>query len=188
MHSGGVGKSALTIRYTLGNYVDDYDPTVEDTYRKAASVDGTSAMLIILDTAGQEQYSMMRDSWMRAGDAFLLIFDVTSRNSFEQLDEFIQGLLRVKDVDSCARVPVVLVGNKCDLPEEERQVSTAEAQEKAKSLGCAYCEASAKMAIGIDEAFETAVRQHRQHLAESEGKETTPRRRKLALTKQCVLL
>merc|ERR1719231_1970777 len=84
--------------------------------------------MIILDTAGQEQYSMMRDSWMRAGDAFLLVFDVGSRNTFDALDDFIKGILRVKDVDSCAdKIPVVLVANKVDLPDEQREISKEEA-------------------------------------------------------------
>jgi len=134
---------------------------------------------------------MMRDSWMRAGDAFLLVFDVGSRNTFDALDDFIKGILRVKDVDSCAdKIPVVLVANKVDLPDEQREISKEEALAKACALGCTYCESSAKMAIGIDEAFETAVREHRRILAMAEGGKETQRRARsrMALMKQCALL
>lgn len=54
MGSGGVGKSALTIQFIQGNFVEKYDPTIEDSYRKQIEVDGKACMLDILDTAGQE--------------------------------------------------------------------------------------------------------------------------------------
>jgi len=183
---GGVGKSALTIRYSLGHYVDAYDPTVEDFYRKGAMVDSTASMLLILDTAGQEQYSMMRDSWMRAGDAFFLVFDVSSRSSFDELDEFAAGICRVKDKDTCDSIPTIVVANKCDI--ESREVGQEEAQEKARSLGCAYCEASAKTATGVEHAFEMAVREHRRIKAETEDRNEPVSRRRFALIKQCTLL
>lgn len=59
--SGGVGKSACTIQYIQNFFVTDYDPTIEDSYRKQVSVDGTTCLVDILDTAGQEEYSVMRD-------------------------------------------------------------------------------------------------------------------------------
>mmetsp|Transcript_735 Transcript_735/g.1990 ORF Transcript_735/g.1990 Transcript_735/m.1990 type:complete len:191 (+) Transcript_735:127-699(+) len=158
---GGAGKSCLTIRYTMGHFADGYDPTVEDTYRKGGMVDNKACMVLILDTAGQEQYRMMRDSWMRGSDAFLLVFDVGSRTSYDELDDFVSGITRVKDVDSCEQLPVIIVGNKCDLTGDRRRVSREEAEHKAYSIGCKYCETSAMAAIGVDEAFELAVREHR---------------------------
>ncbi|KAJ8325798.1 Ras GTPase [Batrachochytrium dendrobatidis] len=59
---GGVGKSALTIQFIQEHFVDEYDPTIEDSYRKQTVVDGEVAMLDVLDTAGQEEYSAMRDT------------------------------------------------------------------------------------------------------------------------------
>ena len=49
----GAGKSALTVRFIQGNFVEKYDPTIEDSYRKLVEVDGTACMLDIMDTAGQ---------------------------------------------------------------------------------------------------------------------------------------
>ena len=187
---GGVGKSTLTIRYTLGHYVDDYDPTVEDTYRKPGLIDGKPAMMLILDTAGQEQYAMMRDSWMRAGDAFLLLFDVSARGSYDEIDDLVAGIMRVKDQDSLLKIPTVLIGNKCDITGNKRQVSRAEAEEKARKYGCSYCETSAKEAIGIEEGFETAVRLHRQ-LRDVGGdgpSQSLSHARRVTMMKNCVLL
>ncbi|KAJ2412090.1 RAS1 protein, partial [Coemansia sp. RSA 2531] len=53
---GGVGKSALTIQFIQSHFVDEYDPTIEDSYRKQCTIDNETAMLDVLDTAGQEEY------------------------------------------------------------------------------------------------------------------------------------
>lgn len=53
---GGVGKSALTIQFIQSHFVDEYDPTIEDSYRKQCTIDDETAMLDVLDTAGQEEY------------------------------------------------------------------------------------------------------------------------------------
>jgi GTPase KRas protein len=64
------------------------------------------------------RYSAMREQYMRTGEGFLLVYSITSRNSFEEISTFHQQILRVKDKDS---FPVIVVANKCDL-EYERQV------------------------------------------------------------------
>ena len=64
---GGVGKSALTIQLIQNHFIDEYDPTIEDSYRKQVTIDDETCLLDILDTAGQEEYSAMRDQYMRTG-------------------------------------------------------------------------------------------------------------------------
>ena len=59
--AGGVGKSALTIQLIQNHFVEEYDPTIEDSYRKQVVIDGETCLLDILDTAGQEEYSATRD-------------------------------------------------------------------------------------------------------------------------------
>jgi GTPase KRas protein len=82
-------------------------------------VDDETALLDVLDTAGQEEYSAMREQYMRTGEGFLLVYSITARQSFEEIMTFQQQILRVKDKDY---FPIIVVGNKCDL-EGERQVS-----------------------------------------------------------------
>jgi GTPase KRas len=154
---GGVGKSALTIQLIQNQFIDEYDPTIEDSYRKQVSIDDETCLLDILDTAGQEEYSAMRDSYMRTGQGFLCTYAITSRTSFDEITTFREHILRVKDEDS---VPMVLIGNKCDL-EDERQVSTAESQDLAKSFGCPIYECSAKARINVEDAFYQLVREIR---------------------------
>eukprot|EP00727_Mastigamoeba_balamuthi_P004461 m51a1_g14012 putative ras gtpase (969) ;mRNA; r:1089721-1092844 len=154
MGDGGVGKSALTIRLVQNLFVCAYDPTIEDSYRKQMVVDDETCLLDILDTAGQEEYSAMRDQYMRVGDTYILVYSVTSRSSFEAVPMMREQLMRVRDSD---RVPIVLVGNKTDL-DDGRAVSNYEGSELARTWGCPFVETSAKTGSNVEQAFFTAVR------------------------------
>ncbi|KAL9612316.1 MAG: hypothetical protein Q9167_003095 [Letrouitia subvulpina] len=134
---GGVGKSCLTIQLIQSHFVDEYDPTIE----------------------GQEEYSAMREQYMRTGEGFLLVYSITSRQSFEEILTFQQQILRVKDKDY---FPIIIVGNKCDL-DTERQVSKQEGQDLARQFGCAFIETSAKSRINVDNAFYDIVREIRRY-------------------------
>lgn len=156
---GGVGKSALTIQFIQMHFVQDYDPTIEDSYKKQCVIDDKVAHLDILDTAGQEEFSAMREQYMRTGEGFILVFSVTDRGSFEEIPRFHTQILRVKDKDE---FPMILCGNKCDL-EAERLVTTTEAQEFARKLKIPYLESSAKQRINVDASFHDLVRAIRVH-------------------------
>ncbi|KNC48166.1 GTPase KRas [Thecamonas trahens ATCC 50062] len=153
--AGGVGKSALTIQLIQGHFVDEYDPTIEDSYRSQYEIDGESVILDILDTAGQEEYSAMRDNYMRTGGGFLIVFAITSRASFEEVPGFRNQVLRVKDA---SEVPLVICGNKCDL-ENDRQIPKDEAESLARSYSVPFIEASAKSGHNVKEVFFTLVRE-----------------------------
>ncbi|CAG8558158.1 13728_t:CDS:2 [Acaulospora morrowiae] len=161
---GGVGKSALTIQFIQSHFVDEYDPTIEDSYRKQCVIDDEVALLDVLDTAGQEEYSAMREQYMRNGEGFLLVYSITSRNSFDEISTFHQQILRVKDKDY---FPIIVVANKCDL-EMERQVSGHEGREFAKQFSCRFIETSAKQRINVDEAFYNLVREIRKYNKEQQ--------------------
>ncbi|KAF2672301.1 ras protein [Microthyrium microscopicum] len=156
---GGVGKSCLTIQLIQSHFVDEYDPTIEDSYRKQCVVDEEVALLDVLDTAGQEEYSAMREQYMRTGEGFLLIYSITSRQSFEEILTFQQQILRVKDKDY---FPIIVVGNKCDL-ENEREVSFEEGQALARQFGCKFIETSAKSRKNVEQAFYDIVREIRRY-------------------------
>lgn len=103
---------------------------------------------------------------MRTGEGFLLIYNVTSRASFDALKKFHTQILRVKDA---ASFPMIIVGNKCDM-EHQRQVSTQEGKELARSLGCRFIETSAFTKVNVDEAFFELVREIRKYNAALLGK------------------
>ncbi|KJH41973.1 Ras family protein [Dictyocaulus viviparus] len=77
---GGVGKSALTIQFIQQYFVQDYDPTIEDSYTKQCFVDEDLCKMEVLDTAGQEEFCTMREQYLRSGNGFLIVFAVTDRN------------------------------------------------------------------------------------------------------------
>jgi len=178
--AGGVGKSALTIQLIQNHFVDEYDPTIEDSYRKQVVIDGETCLLDILDTAGQEEYSAMRDQYMRTGEGFLLVFAVNNAKSFEDIAMYREQIKRVKDADD---VPMVLVGNKCDLP--SRTVDMKQAAELARSYGVPFVETSAKTRMGVDDAFYTLVREIRK---DREAKSREKKKNRNKIKKKCTLL
>jgi len=154
--SGGVGKSALTVQFVQGIFVEKYDPTIEDSYRKQVEIDGIQCMLEILDTAGTEQFTAMRDLYMKNGQGFVLVYSIIAQSTYNDLPDMREQILRVKDKDE---VPMVLVGNKCDL-NDQRVITTEQGQDLARKFGnCAFIEASAKQRINVEQIFTTLIRQ-----------------------------
>ena len=156
--------------------METYDPTIEDSYRKQVVIDQQSCMLEVLDTAGQEEYTALRDQWIRDGEGFILVYSITSRNSFSRIRKFYNQVQRVKESNHphsptgatylpaqmnasayAGPVPVMLVGNKSD-KSHEREVSSQEGSALAKELGCDFVEASAKNCVNVEKAFFDVVR------------------------------
>lgn len=96
---------------------------------------------------------------MRTGEGFLLVYSITSRNSFDEITTFHQQILRVKDKDY---FPVIVVANKSDL-DHERQVDSREGQVLAEQFQCRFIETSAKARRNVDEAFHELVREIRRY-------------------------
>jgi len=148
--SGGVGKSALTVRFIQGTFVKRYDPTIEDSYRKQVEVDAKACMLDIMDTAGQEEYSALRDQYMKTGEGFVLVYSITTSTSFDAAGKLRTNILRIKE--DAGDVPIMLVGNKLDL-ETERVVSTESGRKTAEKWGAGFIETSAKIPKNVNELF-----------------------------------
>jgi len=161
---GGVGKVALTIQLCLNHFVETYDPTIEDTYRKQVVIDDQPCVLEVLDTAGQEEYTALRDQWIRDGEGFLLVYSISSRSTFERVGRFRDQIIRVKGTDD---VPFMLVGNNCDKI-TEREVSREEGMNMARRLKCEFIESSAKTCVNVERAFYTVVRMIRANRANAE--------------------
>eukprot|EP01090_Pellita_catalonica_P008461 TRINITY_DN192_c0_g1_i4.p1 TRINITY_DN192_c0_g1~~TRINITY_DN192_c0_g1_i4.p1 ORF type:complete len:184 (+),score=23.56 TRINITY_DN192_c0_g1_i4:69-620(+) len=148
---GGVGKSAFSIQFVQGQFIAEYDPTIEDSYRKQVTFENRQVMLEILDTAGTEQFRCMRDLYMKSGDGFFLVYSIIAESTFLALPEIRDKILRVKDLHE-EDVPMVLIGNKVDL-EQNRQVPVKEAKAKAAKWGVGFLETSAKTKKNVDGAF-----------------------------------
>jgi Ras-related protein Ral-A len=117
-----------------------------------------------LDTAGQEDYAVVRDNYFRSGEGFLCVFSLVDRESFAGVSEIRDSVLRVK-VDE--RTPLILVGNKSDL-QESREISQAEAESTASSWGVPYVETSAKTKLNVDKIYYdlmTMIQQRKETMA-----------------------
>ncbi|OAQ66471.1 RAS small monomeric GTPase [Pochonia chlamydosporia 170] len=189
---GGCGKSSITLRLVRSQWTSEYDPTIEDSYSVTRRIDGTTYHLSLTDTAGQEEYRGMWASSNLGADAFLMVYDITSRDSLEALQYF-DDLIDMEAetrLDNAARArragvnpghantgtgsgsktvpPVKIVaGNKCDL-QESRQVPAAMGLEWARKRGCGFMETSARLEVNIEETFALIVRRvvERRRLAE----------------------
>jgi len=164
--SGGVGKSALTLQFMYDEFVEDYEPTKADSYRKKVVLDGEEVQIDILDTAGQEDYAAIRDNYFRSGEGFLCVFSITETESFQATQEFREQILRVKGDET---VPFILVGNKSDL-EERRKVSKEETENLVAKWGVPYVETSAKTKTNVDKVFFDLMREIRARKTEDGGR------------------
>lgn len=155
--SAGVGKSSLTIQFVAGHFVAAYDPTIEDSYRKAVIIDDQPFALTLVDTAGQEAYGSLLAGWLVNSGAFVIVYSITDRQSFEEVFRYHKEVVRIKDQGS---PPIVLVGNKLDL-EEERAIKREEGETLAASLSVRFFELSAKTGLNIEGPFYAVARQFR---------------------------
>ncbi|KZP01113.1 ras-domain-containing protein [Calocera viscosa TUFC12733] len=153
---GGVGKTALAVQFTQKQFIETYDPTIEDSYRKQVFVDGKMSFLEIIDTAGQEDYSTLREQWIREGQGFILVYSVTNQTSFQNIDRFRKTMISLH-----AELPVFLIiGNKADDP-YRREVSAEQGLTYARRHNCEFFEASAKTGQNVEKLFGEVVRQLR---------------------------
>ena len=122
-----------------------YDATIEDSYRKQIEVDGFTYLVEILDTAGQEEYTAMRDQYYRLGEGFVLVYDINKRSSFDEMASIRDRIYEYKFIELKTKkiIPIMIVGNKTDL-QFKRQVSTQEGKYMADLLQCKFTECCAK--------------------------------------------
>ena len=173
----------------MNSFVETYDPTIEDSYRKQVVLDDAPALLEVLDTAGQEEYTALRDQWIREGEGFLLVYSIASRSTFDRIEKFRNLINRVKEND---QIPFMLVGNKCDKV-YEREVSLAEGQIMAKKLQCNMIETSAKTCVNVEKAFFDVVRDIRRQRYQSNNYSNDPnhqinKRSKDGRKRRCTIL
>lgn len=155
--NAGVGKSALMNQYVNNRFTNYYRATIgADFFTKDLRIDDRLVTAQIWDTAGTERFQSLGAALYRGTDCCLLVFDVTSPNSFHALDTWHKEFLVQADPSTPDKFPFVVIANKADL--EERQVSPRQAQEWCKSCNAEYFETSAKEAMNVEEAFVQAIR------------------------------
>ncbi|KAL0227944.1 hypothetical protein RCL1_004087 [Eukaryota sp. TZLM3-RCL] len=144
-----VGKSCLLLRFTENKYHSYHELTVGVEFgARLVTVDDTPIKLQIWDTAGQESFRSITRSYYRNSAGALLVYDITRRETFLNLQTWLEDCRSHATTDIC----ITLVGNKSD-QEDKRQVPFEEAQEFAERHGLHFVESSAKNAHNVECAF-----------------------------------
>ena len=156
---GGVGKTSLITRFISNEFSERYNPTVEDLYEKPIHLrKGVSAFLQVLDTAGSYQFPAMKRVTLQYGEAFIIVYSVDSVSSLEEALKLQQEIYDAKGTDD---VPMVLVGNKCDLSSgsDQRSLTRVMAATQSRGKNCVLAETSAKYNVNVSAVFTALIAQ-----------------------------
>jgi len=150
----GVGKSSMLLRFTDDSFDDHIQSTIGVDFKvKHLDVMDKRIKLTVWDTAGQERFRTLTSSYYRGAQGVVMVYDVTRRDSFENLEQWLKEVM-LYSPNNGEGVVKLLVGNKIDL---ERQVPREEAEAWARSQGMLFLEASAKTKTGIKQCFMEVV-------------------------------
>jgi len=154
--SRSVGKSSLVIQFIENHFVESYYPTIEATFQKSVNYNGVEYDCDIIDTAGQDEYSILNSKHAIGIHGYVLVYSVTSRNSFDMIQIVYDKIVNYCGIND---IPCVIVGSKIDLQTSPivRQVKSNEGEDLAKSNKAAWVETSAKNDINVGKVFELCL-------------------------------
>ena len=145
-----VGKSSFIIKFIDDRFSINYIATLGfDFKQKKLTINDETIRLKIFDTAGQERFKSISLNIIKKADGILLLYDIGNRDSFESVSNWIKSIREIGEEKVC----IILIGNKCDLPEEKRKVSKEEGEDKANEYNIPFFETSCKEGINVNEAF-----------------------------------
>ena len=128
--NSSVGKSSIVVRYTENKFYTTYLATIGvDFVKKVLNINDQEVILQIWDSAGQEKYNAITKQYYNRTDGILVVFDLSSRTTFNGVMNWLEEI----ELSNASGMPIVILGNKCDL--EEKEVSQEEAIEFAQSKG-----------------------------------------------------
>ncbi|XP_070604841.1 GTP-binding protein REM 1 [Erythrolamprus reginae] len=174
----GVGKSSLMSLFAGVQERDSLEQQRDDTFERTLSVDGEETTLVVIDTwEAEKRPSEEENSRLQLGDAYVIVYSITDRGSFESASELRIQLRRSRQAEN---LPIILVGNKSDLV-RSREVSVEEGRACAVVFDCKFIETSAALQHNVSELFEGVVRQIR---LRQDSQEANERRRSLYKRKE----
>ena len=154
---GQVGKTSLILRLTGNEFNDSQLTTVgKESYIQQVNLHGYDLKMKIWDTAGQERFKSMSVQVIKNSDAVILVYAINDLLSFKALDQWLSKLNETVDI---SKKPIIILGNKADVLDEERKVSFEEGKNYADSKGYHFYETSAKTGQNIKEAFDDIFEQ-----------------------------
>jgi Ras-related protein Rab-6A len=145
-----VGKTSIITRFMYDNFDRHYQATIGiDFLSKTMYLEDRTVRLQLWDTAGQERFRSLIPSYIRDSSVAVVVYDVTSRASFLNTTKWIEDVRAERGND----VVICLVGNKTDLGNDKRQITTEEGEEKANKNGLLFMECSAKAGYNVKSLF-----------------------------------
>mmetsp|Transcript_4372 Transcript_4372/g.8409 ORF Transcript_4372/g.8409 Transcript_4372/m.8409 type:complete len:246 (-) Transcript_4372:224-961(-) len=145
-----VGKTSIITRFMYDNFDRHYQATIGiDFLSKTMYLEDRTVRLQLWDTAGQERFRSLIPSYIRDSSVAVVVYDVTNRTSFLNTTKWVEDVRAERGND----VVICLVGNKTDLGNDKRQISTEEGEEKAKKNGLLFMECSAKAGYNVKSLF-----------------------------------
>jgi Ras-related protein Rab-1A len=157
----GVGKSCILLRFVEDSFPESYVSTIGVDFmfkRIVLDSNAESTKLQVWDTAGQERYRSITSAYYRGADAIVMVYDVTSKQSFEHIESWVQEIVQYHDSTGESPV-VVLVGNKVDVTGPQRKISADDAKELADKLNLLHFETSAKNNDNnVEDMFKTVAK------------------------------
>jgi Ras-related protein Rab-11A len=181
----GVGKSNLLSRYLKNEFSLDTKSTVGVEFAtQKLEIQNFKVKVQIWDTAGQERYKSITNAYYKGAKGALLVYDITKKETFENIDKWIFELKRNGDED----LTLVLIGNKCDL-ESQREVCKSIGNDKAMLYNCAFIETSALSAENVNKAFTLMINEifnkfHKKLNENNDGTSSLSGGQKLVLTEE----
>ena len=150
-----VGKTSLIIKYIKNEFSFNYLQTLGLDFKQKIfkMKNGKDIRLRIFDTAGQERFKSVSFSFIKKANGIILLYDIGNKNSFEALDSWMES---IKD-NADKKIPIILVGNKCDINDKKRKVTFEEGEKKGKEFQIPFFETSCKDGINVKEVFERIV-------------------------------
>ncbi|KAI0784489.1 ras family-domain-containing protein [Abortiporus biennis] len=149
--TGGVESHSLFVQYSKHTFSRDYDVSIEDVLYTTVKIENEPISIELTQCIGTEEYRALLEHNIRNAEGIILTYSIISLNSLHALDTFDRIIKKHHGRDN--PIPVVLLGNKCDLSDSERQVSFSDGAHFAKTRGWHFFEVSAKKNINVDEAF-----------------------------------
>ena len=147
-----VGKSSLVLRFVKREFHEFQESTIGAAFlTQTVQIDDTTVKFEIWDTAGQERYHSLAPMYYRGAQAALIVYDITSRDSFLKAQNWVRELQR----QASTNIVIALVGNKLDLA-SKRAVQNSDAKSFADDNNLLFMETSAKTAVNVVEVF-TAI-------------------------------
>jgi len=150
-----VGKSSLAIQFVQGQFVDYYEPTIENTFNKTVNINGHHYDLHVVDTAGQDEYTIFPAEYSVDVNGYVLVYSIDSMHSFEVCKNIHEKLM---DLVGIRNVPIILVGNKTDL-HVDRRVTQEQGKNLAAEMKAAFLETSAKENQNVEDIFRRVIAQ-----------------------------